>query len=233
MKLSEIFEHLTFGELATLDLGGAASGGIQETDYPKVISYINQGLIELYKKFPFKTGSLELALSDDIFDYQLKPDYATNSASTQPVKYILDSLAVPFVDKILLVTSVKNIAGIGLPLNILERDTAVFTPEENVLRVPEAKTGEILTVGYRCYPATLPLEPEDPSLVEVPVPYSFLEALGSYVAHRAYLALPSPEPENSSSYYNRFLSACAMAQNLGLNAEPTHQLTKFERDGFV
>ena len=48
MYLSEIFEHLTYGELSTIEIGGLKAGGaIDASNYPQVISFINLGMVDL------------------------------------------------------------------------------------------------------------------------------------------------------------------------------------------
>ena len=74
MKLSEVFYHLSYGELSQLGLGGLAYEETPEANYPKLISHINLGLTSLYKRFFLKEGQLEFELSSEGNVYDLQRD---------------------------------------------------------------------------------------------------------------------------------------------------------------
>lgn len=65
MKLIEIFNQLTFGELAQLSMGGMDAGEINDKNYDAVLSHINLGLTALHKRFPLKEGRLVVALQQE------------------------------------------------------------------------------------------------------------------------------------------------------------------------
>ena len=233
MFLSEIFNHLTFGELSKIDIGGTRNGVIAVEDYPKIISYINLGMVELYKRFSLKRKSLVLQLDSSLTDYPLTTDYAlSNDESAEPIKYILDSQAVPFTGDVLHIERVVNSDGKDLPINELDNDDAVYTPAFDTLNVPEPTSNELLTVHYRAEPTPIDLQTTVIDTVNVNIPYQLLEALLSYVAHRAYIALPTPEPTNSANAYTRFNAACFKAEELGLFNKLTTQNNKLENNGF-
>lgn len=218
---SEVLEHLKFGELSQLSIGGAQAGSISEDQYPKLITYINLALIELYKKFPIKMNTLDLELYADIQEYLLKVDFATSSASAEPVKYILDTGNI-FTGGVLKVDSVANLAGDPIPVNQLNNESSIFTPFFNTLRIQTDiitptldLTDEIYTITYRQKPVGLDRSTVE-GITELPIDDTFLEPLLSYIAHRAHLGQPKPDPAISSSYYSKYLAACRNVTELGL-----------------
>ena len=51
MKLKEVFDQLTYGELSQLSIGGQAQGEITEENYARVVAHVNLGLSAIYKRF--------------------------------------------------------------------------------------------------------------------------------------------------------------------------------------
>ena len=77
MKLQTIFDQLIHGELSQLFIGGAETSDVIVPDnYPKVISYINMGLLELYKRFPLRLKELVIQQNEGIGTYILDSNYA-------------------------------------------------------------------------------------------------------------------------------------------------------------
>lgn len=74
MKLIEIFNHLTYGELSQLSLGGTVNGEIPEAKYLALISSINLGLTALHTRFYLKEGQLKFVVSGEGATYDLERD---------------------------------------------------------------------------------------------------------------------------------------------------------------
>jgi hypothetical protein len=58
MLLSELRSYLTYGEMSQ----------IEPISLPKLISHINLGVIELYKRFLVKTSEVVIQLADNLTD---------------------------------------------------------------------------------------------------------------------------------------------------------------------
>ena len=58
MKVSDVFTELVHGELSAHAI--AMMGSISDTDTPRVISYINSGLLALYTRYPLLMKELRL-----------------------------------------------------------------------------------------------------------------------------------------------------------------------------
>ena len=69
MKVSDVFTELVHGELSAHAV--AMTGGITDTDAPKVISYINSGLLALYTRYPLLMKELRLRQYSNITSYKL------------------------------------------------------------------------------------------------------------------------------------------------------------------
>ena len=246
MKLIEIFNQLTYGELAQLNIGGVENGEINENNYDAILAHINLGLSALYKRFPLKEGRLTLALQPTRFTYPLTTAYAqSNTKSTEPVKYIQDT-ADPFDGFLHKVEQVFTSAGHELGLNDAGNEYAVATPSANVLRVPEAivtGTGvpdylktSALTVVYR---ANHPMISQNargfnPETYEVGLPYSHLDALLLYVASRVHTPLGGSQFYNAGdSYASRYEMACQQIEQQNLRVDQGAQYDRIQRGGWV
>ena len=60
MKLLDLFERLSFGELSNLAIGMEGAGTIRESDQRKVLAHVNDGLLQLYSRFILQTKYLFL-----------------------------------------------------------------------------------------------------------------------------------------------------------------------------
>lgn len=159
MKLREIFDSLTYGELSQLNIGGAKEGFIDDSNYDRMLTHVNLGLTALHRRFLLKEGSLALALTPGLYLYDLHSDHAistegiglgldlleldgeipvVDTSTPEDAQYILDDLRAPFQDNLIKVERVKTAAGVELGLNDLSDHYAVRTLKANRLLVPRA-----------------------------------------------------------------------------------------------
>ena len=247
MKLSEIFSQLTYGELSQISLGGGEAGEIHEGNYDRVLSHVNLGLTALYKRFPLKQGRLVVALQQGRFTYPLNKAYAvSNTASLEPVKYILDS-EVAFTDDIHKVESVFTDKGWELGLNDEADIYGIATPSAHVLRIPAAivsgsmdlpeplKTSTLEVVYRANHPAiTQGVGVFDPMNYEIELPYSHLEPLLLFVASRVNNPIGmTNEFHAGNSYAAKYEQACQQLEQFNLKVDQGSQNTRIMRNGWV
>jgi hypothetical protein len=237
MKLIEIFNQLTHGELSQLHIGGAELGKIQEEDYPKLVSHVNLALAALYRRFPLKEGRLTLAIQPGQSAYSLLSTYAVSSRrSRAPIRYIEDSMADPFEDDINKVERVLKEDGTELPLNIEGDEDSCFTPSFNVLRIPKSlETGKLEVVYRAVHPQiVIPMGPFDPARVDIELPYSHLEALLYFVASRMHNPVGmTNEFHAGNSYATKYEAACIELEQVNLRVDQGHTNYRLERNGWV
>ena len=248
MKLIEVFNQLTYGELSQMSIGGIENGEINENNYYAILSHINLGLTALYKRFPLKEGRLTLALKQGRFTYPVTSTYAVNNTkSAELVRYIEDTSTEKFVDDIHKIESVFTDTGFELALNNEADMYSVRTPSATVLSVPpvivangadlpdEYKTSK-LTVVYR---ANHPIIDQDagsfdPSTYEVQLPYSHLEALLYFVASRINNPIGMVnEFHAGSSYAAKYEQACQQLEVSNMRVDQFSQPDRISRNGWV
>jgi len=236
MLLSDIFEHLVYGELSTHAL--SSTNDIETKDYPRLVTVINSGLQELYKRFDLKTGEITLRLYAQITNYTLHTDWALsdpNTSGNTPL-YILDvATGVPFTDDILLITHVYDEIGNEYALNDLNREDSVYTPTPTTLQVPYPDDENTLAVIYRAEPEKIVhLGLTDPTTVTVALPNQFMHALGLFVAFKILFPIDTGDQNSDSeSYYDKFERACALINHLGTVNVDTNLNRKFGDGGWV
>lgn len=248
MKLIEVFNQLTTGELSQLCIGGAAEGEITEANYGKVVGHINLGLTALYKRFFLKEGRITLSMISGRSIYPIHSTYAVNNAkSKELVRYLLDEPGNKFQDDILKIESVQTDAGFEIPLNDVLEPLSITTTSPTILRIPAAliaqgpdlppqyKTGN-LTVVYRAnHPK---LNPDagsfNPETLELELPESHLEALLLYVASRANTPMGMVNEFNAgNNYASKYELACQQLEQFNFQIDHNNTNHRLIRNGWV
>lgn len=247
MKLSEIFTQLSYGELSQMAIGGSGSGIIDDANYDKLVSSINLGLAALHTRFPIRHGEFVLDMVTDQVNYPIHLKYcASNTTSTELVKYILDSDS-PYPNDLMKIERVLTDGGVVLPLND-EADTySLSTPSLSTLRVPidivnciattptEYLT-DTLTVQYRAaHPYLTPgIGMYRAETVEIDLPYQYLEALCYFVASRVNNPMGmTNEFHSGNSYAAKYEMACAALERDNIRVDQVSQPDRIGRNGWV
>lgn len=235
MYLSDVFDALSHGELAHLFMGGEGQGGIQPCDYPKIISYVNLGLAELYKRFPMKIGDVVVRMHDAIQTYYLDPKYAvTNTDSNEPIKYIHDSVYQPFKGGVNKIEQVFDELGRTLFLNDPDEYWSIFTPSYNSIQVPWPEKENQLIVHYRANHVPIIFTPDlEPETVDVSIPPGYLEALLFYVGSREFASLNSDGNAEGNNYVQKFEQSCAKITDLNLMNDNNTRNSNLDKAGWV
>jgi hypothetical protein len=232
MLLSELFDQLSHGELFNLEMGGDTTMGIDQSDYPLVVSQINLGLTELYKRFELKKDYLTLQLDDDIYYYHL---VSANTESNGG--YILDSTK-SFTDNIIKVERIYDISEVEetevAPLNDLKAVWPVLFHTDTKLHIPFPELKNQLRIEYRASHATINPIGLNPATTEIELPPALLDPLLIFVGQRVFNAINSGNPDGDGiKYLQRFEQACNNITNFGVVQQKWRDTSKFERDGWV
>lgn len=236
MKLKEIFDQLTYGELSQMELGGLHndSPGIEPSRYPMIINHINLGLNALYQRFPLKENSVKVELLPGVCTYTLNGDFSENSSSD-------------FQNDLIKVERVYTDTGRELGLNDENDSLAIITPSLQSIRVPEAIVNqssdlpkELLTKSLKVvYRASHPLlnasNTINPSNIEVELPYSHLEALLYFVASRLHNPIGmTNEFHAGNSYAAKYEMVCQRLEAQNIRADQFNlSSSRLERNGWV
>lgn len=238
MKLSDILKDLTYGELSGLAIGNLIPGESENQpdphEYEQIVSYINLGLLEIYKRFFLRSKEVYIDLQEELTTYKLHSDYAqenTGSAILLADRYIADTALDPFVDDILKIEEVYDEEGTKLALNDETDEDSAFTPGYNLVQIPNPETGLTYAIQYRAsHPRIVAVLATDPTAVEVEIPNSLYGALLQYVGYRANLRTNS---EKSADYWQQFKRSCEEVDQYGLEVQGEPGDWRFDDNGWV
>lgn len=257
MTLQDIFDQLTFGELAQLSIGGGEAGQISAANYKRVVAQVNLGLTTLYKRFALKENALVVQLIDGRTDYPIHSRHAQhNDWSEESQRFIEDAIDAPFKDDVLKIERVYGESGHEFALNDLNDLYALLTPSATLLRVPieivsrqpalpEPLVTSTLRVVYRANHPLIRVDDghvdingsEDyvhPDEIELELPYSHLEPLLLFVACRMHTPTGMSEQGNIGNVYmQKYELACQQIEQLNLRVDQGSQSNRLTRSGWV
>lgn len=190
MKVSELFQKLSYSELSNLALSNDGDGTIQDNYKPKVLNAINDGLRRLFDRFNLLEKDVIIQMYDHITFYHLNSKYAETNYpdSGVPHAYIKDTPGEPFLDDAVKILAAYNGHGHELPINDDENEFSLYTPKPLILQVPLPTEMGLLCVRYQARHMDVHKETD---VIDVPV--SLEEALRAFVAHKIYSQINTQE----------------------------------------
>lgn len=224
MKLSEIFDHLSYGELSMLNIGARDDGemGITPDNRHRVITHIMLGLTSLHTKFLLREAEA---------DVYLAPGLVANT---------LDAADLLKIEK------VTDPEGNELVLDDQSNPDSLFRSSRNVLVVPDhvqealfKKEMRKLTVTYRAdhLPIGLREAAKEPERVEVDLPSTHLQALLLFVASRVISPIgvsgSQGQFHEGNNYAQKYEQACVELEAGGYQLTDYDDGAKFRGRGFV
>lgn len=215
MNLKELFQELSVGVLDELAIAGSGSGEVPEDNYGKLIVKINNALTALYTRFDLKLRVLEIAAVDGIYTYYLKKRHAQTDPTVEPYKYIMDSVANPFTDDVLMITGVNDGEHHRLTINDTNDQCSWHMAGYNAIQYDKPVTGSRFYVEYRARHPKISLNLLDDGVdledVEIEIPPVLEATLAHYIAMEIYATM-SIETALSKSNMHRDLyeDQCSM-----------------------
>ena len=237
--LADIFSDLANGELAgTAIVNFDPDEFTAEPDpkrYQQIISHVNLGLTQLYKRFYLRSDEIYVQQYEGMNEYLLHYDFAvSNTASAEPVKYIEDTVAKPFLDNILKIEEVYDEDGGKLFLNDISQEDSLFTPTYRTLQVPTPNEWNILGIQYRGnHPKIVYSRQLDPAATEIELPQSLHQCLLFFIASRVFSNYNLDQGAQATEYYQKYENACQQAEQYGLYIQPETGPWRFEENGWV
>ena len=232
MKVSELLRELALGEFSNMAL--AEAGTIAPERIPQVILYANEALYRIYTRFCLKQQDLVLALHGHITYYHFLPRFTLSRHGEfgERYPYIMDTEADPFMEDVIRVLSVYDSFGQLLPINDSELPNSVFTPQPNMLQVPNPSRANRLVVSYQASHPKLVADALDD---EVEIPAHLVSAMKAYIAFLHYNNLNTQEGQGiASGHLAKYESECAEVLNQDLvSTSVVTTNTRFEKRGFV
>lgn len=234
MKLSELFQMLSVGELSLIRTGNDGQG-IRTQDYPKVIAQLNAGLTDLHARFPLLEKEVIIQQFENITKYYLRSEYSQlNTASTERYKYLMDTPMERFLDDVIRVEKVNDECGCCLYLNDEITCGAIITPAFDCIQIVYPIETNALFVTYRANHPKIALTTTDLN-TEIRIPASHQKALTYYIASQLFSNSPNQETSAKGvEWTQRYEAECKRIEDLDLdNANIGQTNIKPELRGWV
>ena len=148
MLLSEVFDQLTYGELAQVNIGGAEGTGITTENYPAMIAHVNLGLTSLYKRFLIKEGVLHITRMPHLKTYVLNSRYQEGNRTVRETNQYIQASNPAFMDDILKVERVYDELGVEHGLNDNGDERSITTPTYNSIVIPDCSEVKELKLSH-------------------------------------------------------------------------------------
>lgn len=235
LKLADIFNELSYGELAHHFIGGKPTDGIAAENWPEIISHVNHGLTALHSRFPLKYCEVIIQQYENIQTYYLRSKYAvSNTHSTSPIRYIMDSEFEPFTDNVIQIDSVYSEYGEKRSLNDDSDIYTVYTPQYDAIVKPYNCKDNAMSVIYRANHDRIIFDGVTPAEdIEVDIPIILLEPLLFYVCARILNGMGGANTQEANLFINKYEMACLQITNLGLINKESLSNHKLENNGWV
>lgn len=223
MKLQDVFDLLSAGELSQVNLGTDTQGEITASNALRVASNVQLGLSQLFKRFNLRELRVEVPLEFGQTRYTIEdPD-------------------------LIKIEKVTTLEGFELPLNNLNNMYSCMTPALRVLDVPqfivdqsndlpeELLTEKLIVIGRGNHPKlSASAVAANPASVELLLPDTHLTALLYFVAGRVHTPTGMDGNFNpGNNYFAKYEDECRRLEHEGLQAPVVAEEPRLRRSGFV
>jgi len=176
-----------------------------KNDVDVIVSFINLGLIELYKRFALKTKEYIIEAVANVDKYEMPADYM----------WLLEAYHYKVTRTDYMKATPSDIE--VLPINDDTIDHSVNSIGYNMVQIGNLEVGHLYSLVY----VTSPIKMDSSNLdINVPLPEQFIEALMHYVGYLANSTISSPNHSQDNTFYTRFE---ASVQRLLLNGAFTQE----------
>lgn len=204
---------MTVGQIIDLAKNSELNGLSVSSKNEVLISYLNLGVLELYKRFQLKVEEHIIELQNTIDIYTMPNDYMWIVAAYGEVP-------VDSVDSV-------NI----LPINEEDNPLSINTVGWNKVQVPVTVDGAYVSIIYVASPDVYTVNDLN---VEVALPAQMIETLLAYIGYRANSAIDTGVQTEDSVYYQRFEASCDKLKQFGMfNSDDMFMSKRLTLRGFV
>lgn len=234
MKVSDLYQKLSYGELSNLSIGNDGFGDIADSKKSRIIHYANRALLRLYTRYLIKESNVLISQIEGRTLYRLSSRYAVSNPEPVPGDpvYIQDTPENPFLNDVVKITAVFGHDGCELPLNDAEHPKSVFTPQTNVLQITRPVAGKLLGISYQA--KHIPLSTTSPSQI-IDLPDVLEESFTTLIAHYVFSDMNGAENlAKSQEYLAKYERLYSEIEGLDLvnNSQSTTNI-RFQRNGWV
>jgi hypothetical protein len=160
-----------------------------------ILTFLNLGLLELYKRFPLKTAEVTYPIGSTTLLYSLPSNFM----------YPVAVYGENYKGELDLETKI--------PVNEEGSDLSIFIPNHKQVQIPSAIEGTRVSVIYVTKPETYT---QDDLGSDVDLPETLIEALLHYIGYKAHIGIRGDAQAENNAHYIRFDASCKKARELGV-----------------
>lgn len=160
-----------------------------------IISFLNLGMLELYKRFPLSQNEFTVSAGSTTASYALPDNFM----------YALSAYDDAVVD--------PEGKSVELPINDSSQPSSIYFPSHKVVQVPEYEGRTYVSIIYVGKPAAYTVNDLN---TEVDVPETLIECLMHYIGYKAHLGIRSDAQSENNAHWARFERSCKQALELGV-----------------
>jgi hypothetical protein len=208
MLVEDVIHLARYGELSGVSI---------KDNTPAIVSFINLGLIELYKEFALNREEVVITIEENVTVYDM------------PANYMYHSMAF---EKVLRGNVLVNQ---DVPINDEQSENGIFFPSFNKVQIPEIEQTESRTAITIVYVAKPPSYTIDSVGEEIALPDVLIDCLLHYLGYKGHLGVKSDSQSENNSHYKRFERSITKAKEMGLSLSTDYyrQTNKIVSKGFV
>lgn len=179
-----------------------------------ILSFVNLGMIELYKRFALKRVEFVIPVIEGQTVYDMPSDFMYATSAFQKVRYG------------------EELRNEDVPLNEELSYDSVFFPAYNKIQIPDDLDVTEITVIYVPKPPRYTREDLE---LELDLPEVLLDCLLSYLGYKAHLGIRSDGQSENNYHALRFERSVKEAKELGVcpSTDYYRVVNKVESKGFV
>ena len=205
MLISDVITDAKYGELQQLSL---------KDDNDAILSFINLGLLELYKRFNLRTEEAIVTLDANTTVYTL------DSAAL--------NIDMPSDCDLMYIINAYDESGESVEINNEDNDLSILTPTYNTVQIPNPADDTYVSIMYVAGPTRV-TDPTD----TLKLPPALYEALLHYIGYRGHGSVDGNINTENNTHYMRFEKSCDTAKAFGLVTADDMRIRPVADKGFV
>ena len=244
MVVQDLFDELATGEFSNVAIGNSVNGSIEPDAYKKVLTQINAGLRELYKRFLLREKTCYITRPSGTTEYFLRDtnvvaSFGDTPTTEKPITVSVESATEkPTVsDLCRVIDAFDELEETLVYLNYKWQPDSVFTKGHDHITIKNPLPVTLGIVYQAYYPKIILAEDFDPETYMLYFPEFITYALKCYVASEFFTGKTSKATEGEAQIYNtfhgNFEKACKIIEDEGFTEEASTEDDRFEDGGWA
>lgn len=160
-----------------------------------IVSFINMGMIELYKRFALKTEETIVALVEAQTIYSLPSNFMYAMSAFKEVSEYSENREEE------------------IPINDEDEPDSIFFPNHTQVQIPSVIDGAFISIIYVAKPDTVTVNGLEN---ELDLPDVLIECLLHYIGYRGHLGIRGDGQSENNAHFGRFERSVMKAKELGV-----------------